>query len=82
MSDESNPLSDFIAAAKREMERMVTEADELETAHRRGRVGDLIRKYNPRHKDKLKNTDGDSNQAADELEGKTGGPEVPDGTGT
>ena len=85
MPEKQNPLSDFVDMVRREMARMVSEADELDMAHReRGRIWDLIRKYNPRHANDDSDTKPatDEQQSGNELEGEAGGPEIQDGDGS
>lgn len=74
MTAEFDPLRDFVEQTKETVKKMVDEANELDMAHQQGRIGDLIRKYNPRHQ---ANKDGDDSKPGEELEGETGGPEVP-----
>lgn len=59
MSEELDPLRDFINMVKREANRLVEESNELDMAIRGGRVADLVKKYNPRHQ-------GDADEEKDE----------------
>lgn len=53
----NDPNRDFAEQVRRTMESLIQESNDLDYALRRGRVGDLIRKYNPRHSTPPEQTD-------------------------
>ena len=63
-----DPNRDFAERSRKLMDDLIRESNELDYALRQGRVGDLIKKYNPR-KDAEDDSDDDTGQS---VEGEAG----------
>lgn len=70
----SDPNRDFAEQARKVMESLIEESQELDYALRRGRVGGLLRKYNPRHSMEQESKDDDGGKSDDRASDPGEGP--------
>ena len=84
--DPSEPARQFAERAIKSLQEFSRESEELDRAFLRGRVGELLKKYNKKYAAEEESEDKDENGGSStdddkpetgELEGEAGGPKVP-----